>query len=386
MQYRNAAAAIVGLAALFVCILACTSFSPDDKQILYPTLDPQSRSVGVGVYDRASRKSKMLFVIKVHGDPVMVRSQWLPDGKRVVLTWNPSGGPEEGSYIETFAVLSIDGKEPVRLFSVGGEKKNTHSFFYPLAIMGTRAFVNRGEAIVALDLVTGETEVQTNNCELAVYCSPVPGRFGFIEALKTNQFECGLLEPKTMKKDWRVQLKIEHHIDNIDSISASFHFFAFSPVGRKVAFTGLNEDTRSVQVYEAGQPPKALAIPAGREEEIDVGQVEFARDGRALFVAFQSRSGSNSGQCLGIFELPLDGRPPVRMELIRGTKSLDVTVFQFGLSHDGKALAVSSAYSAIDKDEDYALFIIDLASAKRPVTKIPIPLPTDAGKRSELGI
>ena len=41
-EARNALMALIGLVALFVCILACTSFSPDDKKILYPTFDPKS--------------------------------------------------------------------------------------------------------------------------------------------------------------------------------------------------------------------------------------------------------------------------------------------------------------------------------------------------------
>ena len=58
---HNTLLALTGLAALFVCILACTSFSPDDKKILYSTFDPKSRAMGVAVYDRASRDSRLLF-------------------------------------------------------------------------------------------------------------------------------------------------------------------------------------------------------------------------------------------------------------------------------------------------------------------------------------
>jgi hypothetical protein len=60
-----------------------------------------------------------------------------------------------------------------------------------------------------------------------------------------------------------------------------------------------------------------------------------------------------------------------------------LSLFQFGLSHDGKALAVSSAYLAAANEkfraQDCALFIVDLVSAKRPVTRIPIPLPGASG-------
>ncbi len=56
-----------------------------------------------------------------------------------------------------------------------------------------------------------------------------------------------------------------------------------------------------------------------------------------------------------------------------------VSFFEFGLSHDGKALAVSSAGLALSAPkmlpEDCALFIVDLAHPAHKVTKIPIPLP-----------
>ncbi len=383
-KYRDPFLALTGLGALFVCILACTSFSPDDKQILYPTFDPKTRSMGVAVYDRAARETKVLFVSKAIAapggkvQPVLMRSQWLPDGKNVVVALLPLKDSKDDESALTFAILSLDGQEPVRLLDLAGIKESSSVVSYPLAITGTRAFFNSGSNLVTLDLVTGETWVQTNRHPLMVFASPVSGRFGFMEEVEKDRIDWGLLNPETMTKEWRIP---------IEGAREGEAGFAFSPVGRKVALVQDKSAAPAVQVYEEGQPAKSVPAPVAEEEALKLSQVEFSRDGRSLFVAYESRVEGKTGHSLGIIELPLDGRPPRRTVLISGAEldaERSLPSFQFGLSHDGKALAVSSTYLALfDKGfraEDCALFIVDLASDKRPVTKIPIPLPVGVGR------
>ena len=380
---RNTLLALTGLAALFVCILACTSFSPDDKQILYSTFDPQARSMGVAVYDRSSHKSRLLFTSKAmlkqgrEPQPVMMRSQWLADGKNVMITWVPLTESKEDEGMNTFALISLDGKEPVRLLHLAGMKDASSFAYYPLPMAGTRAFVNTESNTFTLDLTTGETRVRTNSHPLMLFASPVPGRFGFMEQVGDDQIECGMLNPETMNQDWKVRLE--------DNKSAGETFMAFSPVGKKVVFSP-EKGKPVLQVYEEGQSPKLVPVPAAETDEMGLGLVEFSADGRSLVVAFQSKAEGKPGSTFGIIELPLDGRPPTRTDLIRGAeidKEKSLVFFQFGLSHDGKALAVSSAYLAAANEkfraEDCALFIVDLASAKRTVAKVPIPLPVGGG-------
>jgi hypothetical protein len=383
-KYRDTFMALTGLGTLFVCILACTSFSPDDKQILYPTYDPKTRSLGVAVYDRAAQKSKVLLVSKVVPEPggkvqpVMMRPQWLADGKNVVVAWMlPQDSKDDGTAL-TLALLSVEGKEPVRLLHLAALRDPSSVISYPLAVTGTRAMFNSGSNLITLDLVTGEARTQTNRYPLMVFASPVPGRFGYMEQDEEEKVECGLLNPETMVREWRIQM---------DKEEGEKGFIGFSPVGRKAAFTPGKDGEPIIQLYEEGQPSKPVKVPAAEGEHIGLGQVEFARDGRSLFVVFESKVDDKTGPSLGIMELPLDGRPPKRTVLISGAgfdAKESVSAFQFGLSHDGKALAISSAYLALFHDsfraEDCALFIVDLASDKRPVTKIPIPLPVGAGK------
>ena len=93
---RNAALAFVGLLALSIYILACTSFSPDDKKVLYPSFDAASGAIGMAVYDRETRTSEMVFVPvayanrgkqrrgRPHG---ILRAQWLANGRDIVIAY-----------------------------------------------------------------------------------------------------------------------------------------------------------------------------------------------------------------------------------------------------------------------------------------------------------
>ena len=89
---RNAILALIGLAALSVYILACTSFSPDDSKVLYPAFDAESGAVGMAVYDRAAGRSDMVLVPMTYDigetnaavEPKLMRGQWLGDGRNIL--------------------------------------------------------------------------------------------------------------------------------------------------------------------------------------------------------------------------------------------------------------------------------------------------------------
>ena len=167
--------------------------------------------MGVAVYDRSSRKSRILFTSKgmfeqgSETKPVMMRSQWLADGKHVVINWMPLTDSADAKSVATFAMLPLGGAEPVRLLHLGGLKDSSEITLFPLALVGTRAFLNAESNIITLDLLTGETRVLTNTQTLTVYASPVPGRFGFMAPIAGDRMECGLLNPETMTKEWRVE-------------------------------------------------------------------------------------------------------------------------------------------------------------------------------------
>src|ERR1035441_7650384 len=81
----------LGGTALLVYILACSAaFSPDDRQVLYPSFDPQNGALSIALYDRDTRRSEQIFSsIGAHTDTNLhsacLRAEWLPDGKHILV-------------------------------------------------------------------------------------------------------------------------------------------------------------------------------------------------------------------------------------------------------------------------------------------------------------
>src|SRR5580698_1160818 len=99
----NSKLVIIGLGALFVYILACTSFSPDDSKVLYITMDAKTGMTAVAVYGRKSAKSDLLFEPPLPQnvtDPTaakaaIMRPQWLDGGHDILAAWLPGGNESE---------------------------------------------------------------------------------------------------------------------------------------------------------------------------------------------------------------------------------------------------------------------------------------------------
>src|ERR1039458_10130907 len=96
---RNITLALVGLLALSIYILACTSFSPDDTKILYPAFDAPSGAIGLAVYDREARSSEMLFLpvgyesgeSNIVTAASILRAEWLANGRDIVVAYAAGG-------------------------------------------------------------------------------------------------------------------------------------------------------------------------------------------------------------------------------------------------------------------------------------------------------
>ena len=375
---RNGVLALVGLAALTVYILACTtSFSPDDTKVVYPAFDGPSGRLGVAVYYRETGRAETLFLpVDLNGGntnelkmPVL-RPQWLADGRRVLVAWSTDRDL-------AFALVPCGVSGAVKLFfglPNGGDPGA--SLMFPVPVVGERAFVVESEkAILRVDLKSGEMvrhEFQGDKSGLSLWADPADKDVFYLEGKENGVF--GRLNPRSFEQTPLI---------SFTNKMTDGSFFACDERGRRVAFVEEAKPETRVVVLENGKAvfTRPLDVPGGK---LTFGNGVFSRKGDALLGGYHFIPEGQTNSSFGLFELPLN-RDPIRLTtLIAAVHTTDGSAafyFQIGISHDGKTAAGSSAYLACAaqdfKAEDCALFFVDLRDAKRKVTKVSIPLPTN---------
>ncbi len=382
---RNSALALLGLASLLIYALACTSFSPDDSKVLYPTIDPKTGTMGVAVYDRASGKSEVLFlpfgvnVDSLESKAVLFRSQWLPDGRSIVVAWpalNAKGEAEDKGL--SFAVLPFNSRGPARVFLVPGLQEGASRLVLPLPVAGTFLFLTgESNSLVRLNLATGEMRRQTGLPEMTLLPSPRGDRLFYLAKADRadGQVDCGTLNPDTFARTPLFQVK-SNEFGNDASL------FTLSRDGKRFAYFFKSDNKPVCRVLESGKPARTLPLTSG-SQDLNLGSAQFSPNGNVLYASFSGPGADQTNAAFGYLEIPVDGAPVRQTTLIGnvGKQGDDLAVyFQLDVSHDGKALAVASTYLALDqplKAEDCALFLVDLADPRHKVTKVSIPLPPE---------
>ena len=380
---RNSVLALVGLASLLIYVLACTSFSPDDSKVLYPTVDPKSGAFGVAVYDRASGKSELLFlpfgqvVDRLETHPILLRSQWLPDGRNVLVAWPDleSSGEAKDDGLNV-AVLPFGGRGPTRLFLLSDLEESALRLMRPLPVVGRSLFLTgESNSLIRMDLETGQMRSQTGLPEMRLLSSPGGDRLFYLtESVGADgRRECGVMNPETLARTPLFQIESKEFRDEAE-------FFAVSREGKRLAYFAEEGNQPVCRLLESGQPARTLPLPSGNGD-LEVGNMRFAPKGDVLYAAFMNRDAGRTNFSFGFFEIPIDGAPARQTSLISGAGKQDhqstLPYFQLEVSNDGKTLAVASTYLDLHHElnaADSALFLVDLGSPQRTVTKVPIPL------------
>ena len=380
---RNSVLALLGLASLWVYVLACTSFSPDDSKILYPTIDAKTGTIGVAVYDRKSRKSDLLFspssqdIEKGTNQPVIVRSQWFGDGHSILVAWPFTDASGNGSQAGlTFAVLPFKRPGPTRLFMVPGLKDGAASLLFPLPLAGTSVFLTgESNSVLRLDLETGQMRCEAGPPGLTLLPTPSGERLFYVTRTNTinGAVECGVFNPDTFVRQPLFQLESS----KLDKDGACF---AFSRDAKRFAYCSGEKSLRVAHIVEAGKAEKSLPIGCSGAG-LMLGNLQFSPMGDILYASFMDPGPGRTNASFGFIEIPVNGGPEKQTTLITGAGNWDEGSslnFQFDVSHDGKTLAVASTYLAYApplKANDCALFLVNLAVSPHKVTKVPIPLP-----------
>jgi len=373
---RNGLLAFVGLGALTAYLLACASFSPDDSKIVFPAYDRVSGHIGVARYDRKARTTEQLFVLTTGSETLKngfaLRPQWSPDGRYVIVAW-PGDGTNDTLCLQA---LPVGQAGPTRLLTVPGIEKAAEKLSLPLALAGPYLFLAGKSNVVRLDLETGVTKTNSMPGELQLYASPTGDRVYYAGkgVGQAGTFEVGRVDADRLTLTPLLSLPS-------DSITDA-GLLGISRDGRRMAFLTEKDKESAVVVYRGDRLEKSLQLGDG-EPRLKLGYVQWSPDGQTLYAPYRHQAANATNVSFGVLEMPLNGRPMRRVPVLAGLgdgDESDILFFQIGLSHDGKTIAVASTYLMGDekphlRPEDYALFLVDLSSPKRPILRVRLPLP-----------
>jgi hypothetical protein len=382
---RNVALALVGLLALSIYILACTSFSPDDSKILYPAFDPASGAVGMAVYDRETKGTEMLFLPhayqvesnKMVTVPSILRAEWLSSGREVVVSYLSEEKSQGDSDSLNLALIPWGVRKPIRVFRLPEVEDAGQFFLLPLCVVGDRVFVNlSNKRIARLDLRTGTvTPHQFEEARDEVLLCPAPeGRSVFCLESPNQADQKSVLSRLNPDDFSRTPLMVITNKIRDQSV------FAYDRSGRILAFLSSGRETNNLLVFRNGQQVIARSVDTHGQERA-FGNAVLNPNGKGLWATFQQTKGTNT-MAYGLMEIPFSEAPPHVLTLISNAPAGDagsVFYFQAAISHDGKTAAISSTYIACTDQKfnaaDCALFLVDLSSPRWPVTTVPIPMP-----------
>jgi hypothetical protein len=364
----------VGILSLLIYVLACaTSFSPDDRQVLYPSFDPQSGAASVAIYDRKASRSQEVFSAAeaaeaTNQQPALLRAAWLGDGRHVLIA---EASHDHG--LQLF-VLPRGVNEPVRHFSIPDADEAGATLEFPFAIAEGKLFLNReGYSPTRLDLASGALsggEKITN--ELTVLPSPDGKSLVAFRDLKENGMEFGTLDARTMQFN---------ALGNAGTNNADATIPAFDPASGRLMLIAKTGEKLQLQITKNGTAEFSRPLEhAGGE--LQVGPfLQPTPDGKTVCMAYCAEIAAKTNFEYGLLEIPVSSAPLRFTLLFTSTSKVNESLIlaQPSLSHDGQTWAIGTACLYLQdeslKPDDCALFLVDLSKPDRPVTKVPVQVP-----------
>jgi hypothetical protein len=387
---RNAVLASVGLLALGIYILACSSpaFSPDDRKVLYPAFDASSGGIGMAVYDREKRSSELWFqpVAYENGGSnavagsCIIRAQWLPNGRDIVVAYIAPGDNRNKGALNV-AVVPWGTRGPIKVFRVPDIEDPVASFVMPLCLANERLFFlncRSGAEVVRLDLRTGALtphKFPEANENIQLYPAPDGESIFCLQEDKgpDKKVFFSRLNPEDFSR--KPLMPLPSDLPDNGAI-------AYDKTGSTFVMLGNGDKTNTVVVLREGRPIFTRSLDIRGQERAFINAI-LANNGKAVRASFAQADGTN-GMAYGLMEIPFSEAPTREVILIKGAPKAtqgSAYYFQFAVSHDGKTAAVASTYLACtDKSfnpADCALFFVDLSNPKWKVTKVPIPMPAN---------
>jgi hypothetical protein len=381
---RNTALALVGMVALSIYILACASFSPDDRKILYPAFDPPSGAIGLAVYDRQARGSEMLFVpvsyqtnaTNVVTAPCILRAEWLANGRDIVVAYSSGQDSGDSAGLDV-ALIPWGARKPIKLFRLPPIEEAAEFFLPPLCVAGERVFLRASnKAVARLDLRTGaftSHDYEDSQGKWSLYPAPDGAGVFYFEPGDNPEGKTAFGRLNLDDFSRTPSMVFTNQIRDQSVV-------AYDKTGRILALLSGGKQTNDLLVLRDGRPIFARSLIA-QSQKRNFGNAILAANGKGLWATFQQTKGTNA-MSYGLIHIPFSDAPPRELVLINEAPVEDepsAFYFQAAISHDGKTAAIPSTYLACTEKEfkpaDCALFLVDLNDANWKVTKVPIPMP-----------
>jgi hypothetical protein len=308
----------------------------------------------------------------------MVRGQWHADGRQVLLAY--------GQKDDALNLVLVPWKErtPVKSFHLTGLEDSATSLVLPLCVVGEQVFFKAGRSEVArLDLQSGEVTRRTlndTNAESNLLADPSGKAVYYLESTETptNAVVFGQLQLDTL-----AQLPLMVLTNELPEQM----LLAFDPRGQRLALLESDSETNRVLILQPGKPAwTRLLHESGQRRTF--GSVGFFPKGDRLWATFAKAPRESKTTTFGWLEIPLNEESVRETILIAAAPANDsekALFFQGAISHDGNTAAVASTYVIVDQDKavpsDACLFLVDLKSPGRKVTRVPALLPAPSSAR-----
>lgn len=369
----------IGCVSLLVYILACsTSFSPDDSQVLYPAFDKQSGAISVAVYDRQTGRSENIFTAIAPGesatnqDRLLTRSQWLLDGKHILISHVLGNDTDKGLALHLLA-RGVD--EPLRYYPIVELEDPLAALEFPLAVAGSRVVLRLDETnLVSLDLMTGLGMTRAFSNE--VFALPGPDGDSIVGLADLSGpgdgTVFGSIDPRTL--EFTPALKLTNSMT--DGI-----FPTFDPRDGRLVF--VSGESTNLHLHVVKDAQTAFRRPVERHGvALSLGPwLDLGPHKDRVFTTYISEEDGAKDAEYGVVEIPLNQDPLRWIPLFHARAGDDDELLyaQASLSHDGQTWAIATSYLYLQnesiKPEDCALFLVDVGRAEPKITKVPIAPP-----------